>query len=186
MAGPAQVRSIAAVEEFRAALAKFELAVQDALEGLEGQIRRGAEWIEHDRPAFWRQQMRDAEDAIHQAKIELERCLTFTVADHRPACREERAALKAAQNRLQYCRDKGAAVRDWRRRLQQETFEYHGRIGQLRQLLEIDLPRARHALALTLQRLEAYRLERPPEALDPTLVRPADDVDRPPPGTPGT
>jgi hypothetical protein len=178
MSGPAQVRSAAAIEAFLAALAKCELAVADALEGLEAQLRRSGEWVEHDRPAHWRQQTRDAQDAAQQAKAELERCLMFPVADERPACREERAALREAEERLEYCRSKAAHVRLWRQRFQHELFEYRGRVGPLRQALETDLPQARGALRRTLERLDAYRLEGPPVARE--LRGSAEDPAHPP------
>ena len=167
MAGPAQVRSVHAIEEFRAALARFELAIQTAVDGLDAQLRRVSDWLEHDRPAYWRQQIRQSEDNVIQAKIELERCLMFPVASERPACREERAALRQTQERLEYCRAKSETVKHWRREFRRELFEYHGRIAQLRELLELDLPRARGSLNQILRRLEEYRLERPPEAGEP-------------------
>jgi exonuclease VII large subunit len=193
MSGPAQVRSTFAIEEFRAALAKFEQAVQTSLEGLESQVRRASDWIEHDRPGHWRRELHRAEDAVHQAKLDLERCLMFPVADERPSCREERAALRQAQERVTYCRAKIEVVRQWKRKLHHELFEYHGRVGQLKQILELDLPKARGSLEMVLRRLEEYRLERPPEAArepQPTTTErppaPSTDAPRPPSSnTPG-
>jgi hypothetical protein len=42
-------------------------------------------------------------------------------------------------------------------------FEYDGRIGQLRGLLDQQVPAARAVLARIVRRLEEYRIERPPE-----------------------
>ena len=174
MSGPAKVQSIAAIEHFQAALARFEQRAQDALETLTGELRRAIDWLEHDRPAYWKRQDRLASDAIHQAKLDLERCLTFLVAGERPACREERANLKQAQIRLEYCREKSERVKYWNRQLQHELFEYEGQVSHLQRMLEIELPAARAKLQQLVRRLDAYQIERPPVTVDPSLPLPAD------------
>ena len=166
MSEHAQVRSVDAIEAFRGALARFEQRVQDALETLHSEIRRAADWLEHDRPAYWKEQTRLAADAVQQAKIDLERCLMYPVADERPSCREERADLERAQARLEYCREKTERVKHWKRELHHELFEYEGRVGQLRRLIETDLPLARARLQQIVRRLDAYHIERPPESMD--------------------
>jgi hypothetical protein len=179
MSGPAQVRSTQAIDALQASLARFQQRVQAALDALDAEIRRAADWVEHDRPSHWRNATHDAEDAVHQAKIELERCLLFSLAGERPACREQKAALKAAQARLAYCREKGDMVKRWQRNFRHESFEYDGRVGQLRRMLEHDVPKARAVLMKILRRLEEYQIERPPEAFElpaeslPTVVEPA-------------
>ena len=114
MSGSAQVRSVDSIDRFRQALIRFMERSTDAVETLEGQMRRAEEWIEHDRPSYWKMQLRAAQDAVNQAKIDLEKCLAFRVTEERPACREERTALKKAQQREEYCRSKieaGQAIR---------------------------------------------------------------------------
>ncbi|RIK84452.1 MAG: hypothetical protein DCC67_04915 [Planctomycetota bacterium] len=188
MSGPAQVRSTEAIEALRAALAKFQQRVEHALDTLDGQLHRAADWIEHDRPAHWRQQTHKAEEAVTQAKVELERCLMFTLAGERPQCREQKAALAEAKARLAYCREKCERVKQWQRGFRHESFEYDGRIGQLRRALEQDLPRAQAVLVNVLRRLEDYRIEQPPEALSeppaqaasPAATAPASAAVRPP------
>src|SRR5689334_17546694 len=75
MSSPAQVRSTDAIEALRASLLKFQQRVQNAVDVLDGELHRASNWVEHDRPAYWKQQTHEAEDAVHAAKIELERCL---------------------------------------------------------------------------------------------------------------
>ncbi|MCG8450984.1 MAG: hypothetical protein MI725_15560, partial [Pirellulales bacterium] len=137
---------------------------QHALDTLSAEMRRALDWLEHDCPALWKKETKLAEDAVHQAKLELERCLMFPMAGERPACREQRAALKKAQARLEYCREKRERVKHWNRQLQHEQFEYEGRLGQLQRMLEIDLPTARGRLQAIVRRLDEYQVERPPEA----------------------
>jgi exonuclease VII large subunit len=164
MPGPAKVRSTDAIEEFRGALSRFEQRAQNAVDTLAAEVRLAVEWLEHDCPAHWKKQIRISEDAVHQAKVELERCLMFPVAGERPACREQRSALRKAQTRLEYCREKRELTKHWNRQLQHEQFEYEGRLGKLQRLLEIESPAARGKLQSIVRRLEEYKIERPPES----------------------
>ncbi len=164
MSGPAQVRSTDTIEALQASMARFEQRVQAALDALDAELHRASDWVEHDRPTHWRTATHKAEDDVHQAKIELERCLLFSLAGERPTCREQKAALKRAQGHLAYCREKSEKVKQWQRNFRHESFEYDGRIGQLRRLLEQDVPKARALLVRIARRLDEYQIERPPEA----------------------
>lgn len=159
---PARVYSIESIEAFRVALLKYQRRVEDALVALDSQMRRAVDWIDRDRPAYWRAQAKEADQWIHKAKLDLERCLIYRVTDRRPACREERVILKKAQARREYCRDKMERVRHWKRDLHHELYEYQGRISKLSRMLEHDIPRANAALLHILQQLEEYQLEQPP------------------------
>ena len=168
MSSPAQVRSTDAIEALRASLLKFQQRVQIAVDVLDGELHRASNWVEHDRPSYWKQQTHDAEDAVHSAKLELERCLMMTVAGQRPTCREQKAALEAAKVRRAYCQEKCESVRRWQRNFRHEQFEYDGRIGQLRRAIELDVPKATALLQTILRRLEEYQIERPPESSLPS------------------
>jgi lysyl-tRNA synthetase class I len=168
MSSPAQVRSTDAIEALRASLLKFQQRVQIAVDVLDGELHRASNWVEHDRPSYWKQQTHDAEDAVHAAKLELERCLMMTVAGQRPTCREQKAALEAAKARRAYCQEKCESVRRWQRNFRHEQFEYDGRIGQLRRAIELDVPKAAALLQSILRRLEEYQIERPPESSIPS------------------
>src|SRR4051812_13005255 len=106
MSGPAKVHSSDAIEAVGIALISFIETVRDALTELSSEMRKSQEWLEQDRPSFWRNQVRIAMDQVHDAQQALHRCLMFPVANERPSCYEERAELKKAQARLEYCREK--------------------------------------------------------------------------------
>lgn len=164
MPGPAQVRSTEAIAAFRNSLGTFAERVVAGLDALEGELRRAADWIDNDRPGYWREQLRQAEDGLHEARMELERCLMMTLAGERPACREQKAAVRDWQTRIEYCRDKIERVRKWQRTFHHELLEHRGRLGQLRALIEQEVPQARETLARVVARIDAYQIERPPEA----------------------
>ncbi len=153
----ANVHSSEAIESVRGSLALFSEQVQDALTELGGEMRRVLEWLEHDRPRYWKNQVRIAHDKVHEAQQALHRCLMFPIAGERPSCYEERAALKLTQARLAYCEQKVERVRHWQRTVQHELFEYEGRISQLVRTVEVDVPQAMSVLHKILGRLEEYR-----------------------------
>lgn len=152
----AQVRSFEAIEQVRDQLAKFAHRSADAIDGLAGEIRRTIDWVEHDRPAYWRERERRAHDAVTEAKAALHRCLMYPINDEQPSCAEERAALKKAQAHLQHCREKQERVRGWAQTLRHELHEYEGRISTLRTLIDSDTPRAVALLERALASLEKY------------------------------
>lgn len=167
MSGPVHVSSIAELERFRAALIEFEKRAQTALDVLTAELRRASEWLDEDRPNYWREQEKQAADSVHQAKLDVERCLIFTtIGDQEPACRQERMALQAAKDRFEYCHRKRQVVRHWQGVLEHEIDEFKGRISHLRRMLETQLPAARARLQLIIRRIEGYTVERPPESRD--------------------
>src|SRR5687768_10610782 len=153
----ANVQSLEAVEAVRGALASFIGQVSDALTELETEMRRVMQWLEHDRPRYWKTQVRLSTDRAHEAQQALHRCLMFPIGDERPSCYEERAALKAAQARLAYCEQKAERVRHWQRTLEHELFEYQGRISQLLRVVEVDAPQAIGILHKILRQLGEYQ-----------------------------
>jgi hypothetical protein len=171
----ARIHSLSSIESVRTALLSFVDHVSDALTELETELRRMLDWLEHDRPRYWKQQVRLSMDAVHEAQQALHRCLMFPVAGERPSCSEERAALKKAQARQAYCEQKAERVRHWQQAVQHELFEYQGRISQLVRLVEIDVPQAIGVLNKILRQLEEYQAIRAvePEAAynDLAMVR---------------
>jgi hypothetical protein len=160
----ANVQSLAAIESVRTALASFVDQAGNALVELEAEMRRMLDWLEHDRPRHWKTQVRISIDQVHEAQQALHRCLMFPIANERPSCYEERAALKKAQARQVYCQEKSERVRHWQQAVQHELFEYQGRISQMVRLVEVDVPQAIGVLTRILRHLEEYQAVR---AVDP-------------------
>lgn len=163
MSESAQVRSIDAIDSFQAALVRFEQRAKDALETLTSEVRRADDWLRSDRPPYWKEQVRLASEDVHQAKVDLNRCLMYPVAEERTSCREERDRLKQAQARLDYCGEKTELVRQWRRELSHELYEFEGRLSVLREMLEGEMPQARGRLKQIVRQLDNYKIEKPPE-----------------------
>jgi hypothetical protein len=174
MPDQANVHSLEAIEAFKAALVTFADRLEQGLVNNNAEMNRLVEWLEQDRPRYWKVQIRQAADEVNKAKADLERCLMYPVADERPACREERAALKKVQAQLAYCEQKAERLTHWRREFNRARFEYDGRISQLRGLIEIDAPHANGVLGKIIARLVEYQSLGTPKSrgdtFDTTLI----------------
>lgn len=157
MPDQANVKSFDAIESVRGALLRFLQQVNEGRTELELEMRRTLEWLEHDRPRFWKEQVRVSHDGVHEAKVNLHRCLMYPRGvNDRPSCTEERAALKKAEARHAYCQDKQECLRHWIREIRTELHDYQGRVTQLVELIESDGPAAVGALDRLLRSLENY------------------------------
>jgi hypothetical protein len=153
----ANVRSLDAIEAVRTALLAFREELEQAVTMIDLEIRRTLDWLEHDRPGYWRRQLRDAQDGVTQARAALHRCLMYPINDERPSCYEERAELKKAEARQTYCDEKSERLRYWIREVRHEVFEYEGRISQMKEIIEYDVPRSIAILDRLLVHLHDYQ-----------------------------
>ena len=157
MGRAARVTSVDAVDTLKAALQRFGDDASAALSDLELELRRGLEWIQHDRKIYWDQEVRHGWDRVAQARQELERHrMLHKVADHEPGCREEKKALAQAKHRLHVAQEKVEAVRRWSRAVEKEVHEYRGSVNQLAHWLQSDLPRAAAVLHRMAGALDTY------------------------------
>ena len=91
MTSPAHVGSIAAIDDFRAALCTFGQDAKQALSMVDMEVRRAMEWLTNQQPLFWQNEVRRGGENVNHAKEELQRCKTFkAMKDYTPACTEEK------------------------------------------------------------------------------------------------
>lgn len=152
----ANVTSIEAVREFRAALIQFAEEAGAALETMTAQIHRALDWVEHQQPTHWQQQIKLAFDEVAETRMTLETCMLRTVAGHRPSCIEEKQNHKAAKRRLEYCQQMVPKVKQWSVKFRHEADEYRGRMGALDHMVHVDLPRLIALIDRTATALEKY------------------------------
>ncbi len=152
----ANVQSLAAMREFRVKMLEFTEAANDVLASLQHQIYSFLDWIEHDRPIFWKQYMLRSFDYIAEARVELEQCLMRQVGDHRPTCYEEKIALQTAKQRLAMAQEKVEAVTRWANLVRHEIDEHEARRGGLQRFVESDFARSIAILGRMIAAIEMY------------------------------
>ena len=156
MSDNARVTSIDAVAAFRSAMRTFEEEAAQAILTLDEQCRRGLDWLDHDAPAYWRQEVKRCSDLVARTRSELETCRMRSVAGQRQSCLEQEQAYRAAKVKLQQAEEKIEVVRKWANRMRRELDDYRGRTMGLRMALERDLPKTMALLDRTIAALDSY------------------------------
>lgn len=180
LAEGAQVGSVAAIQDFQAALANYIDQSKQALVMIDLEIRRAVDWVRIDRREYWKHEIRRAGDAVNRAKDDLHRCLSFkSMENYRPSCVDERKALQRAQERLRLAESKAEAVRRWTRAVQHELNEYAGRIVQFNATLDGDVPKALTTLSRILDTLDRYMSTTAPRPLGDSAVAQGGSLNQP-------
>ena len=167
MARSANVTSLDAMRHFRHALARFVEDATNALTALHMEVYRAMDWLEHDRPHYWRNEVRRCYERVAQARAELEKAKMKEVAGHRPSCYDEKKALELAKQRLKRAEEKVELVKRWAILVRDEMNEYRGRLGALERCLETDIPRTIAMLDRSIAALESYVEVQTPESTEP-------------------
>src|SRR5262245_42524115 len=112
----ADVRSIAAVIDWRADLTNYNDSLAEAMAGVELEIRRAYDWLE-EQLARWKKAIRDYEEDVTRAKAELAQRKFPTWDGREPDCTVQEKNLRLAKARLEHAEEKVEIVRRWLGRL---------------------------------------------------------------------
>jgi hypothetical protein len=163
MGESARVTAIDAVNELRVALVCFGEEAAEALGAADAEVRRTEDWIAEQLQS-WQHEVRRGEDLVFQAKTELTRRKMMNF-DGRPVdTTEQEKALRRAVARLEHAEHQVEVCRRWARQWPQAVLDYQGPSGQLKGLLEGQLPRACAFLERKIASLEAYVMRLAPPA----------------------
>lgn len=162
MTRTARVQSIDALVHQAASLQTLGEEVSTSLDDLGMQLQRAVQWILYDRKDYWTHEYRRAQEAVTEARINLERRKLYRVGDQEPACREEKKALEMAKRRVEVARNKIEAVKRWGRLLEHEAMECRSSTAPLLQWAQADVPRALAVLRRMSSALESYVDQRGP------------------------
>jgi hypothetical protein len=161
----ARITDVAALADFRAALAEFALAASQALTDIHLELRRALDWITNDRGVHWQSEVRRSADLVARAKDELVHSRTYKkVGDNTPSCIEEKKAVEMAKRRLEHAEQKVQAVRHWTLAARRAVDEFQGPVQQLMGMIDGDIPRAVALLERMSIALEQYSIVGAPTA----------------------
>ena len=128
----------------------------------------------HERKEYWAEQVRRAEVAVAEARLNLERKQMLQEPGERRSFWEERRRSEAANRRLALSREKIEVVRRWTHLLEREVMEYKGGVASLAGWLQSDLHRGLALLRQWIAALEctrAWSCRRPRRPLRPDRRR---------------
>jgi hypothetical protein len=156
MSPRANVRSLDAIRYFRPAVVRFDDDVKAALTGLRTELNRTIQWLDHDCPAYWQQQIRNGFDSVAEARTQLSRRQMMTVAGRHPDCIDEKKALSRAKQQLELAQEKLRLCRQWSIKAHRAADEYSSRIGRAEQAMAQGVPRMLAILERIMVALEEY------------------------------
>ncbi len=157
MAQGAQVHSIDAIKQFRAALVKFAEMGNVALTAGESDIDRVLVWLERDQTTFWNGQLGKRHELVVRCEDALRQKRIFKGPDgSQQSVVDETKALNKAKILREEAEQKTVAVKKAIQILRKESMLFKGRTQKLATALQIDIPRAIHQLDALLGDLENY------------------------------
>ena len=164
MSRSARVTSIDALPLLAAALQKFRSEGAGAADDVAGEVRHALEWIHHDRKDHWTTELRRAEDALSQARVQLQQAMAVRrVADRTPSCVDEKRAVERAKRRADIARRKLDAVRHWSIVLERAADDFRRSQMQFATWIDIDVARGVAALNKMSESLVTYISMKGPE-----------------------
>ena len=144
------------MQRFRPKVSQFEEDLAAALTTLRVEINRTLQWIDHDCPQYWQNQVRTGFDRVAEARTQLTRKSMITVAGHRSECIDEKKALAKAKQNLELAQQKVQACRQWSIKAHHAADEYTARVGRVEQMVGKGLPRIKMMLDRMIAALEDY------------------------------
>lgn len=157
----ARIHDVASLATLHAALAKFGVQAQGALDTANGEVRRATDFLERQQ-AYWQQEIARRQEDLNRAKADLSR-QRWLHDGQRVGASEKELLVHRARERLRAAEAKVEVVRRWKRLLPQATADFEGPARRLAGMLEADLRVGLNLLESRTAALEAYIALAPPE-----------------------
>ena len=164
MATEARVRSVDALESFRASLIVFVTRSRRAIDQVSEEVARTRQWILNDQRMHWTEQLRRRSRAMDQAQQELFSAKLSTLKDS--VTRQEHA-LRKAKLLFEEAETKMKQVKIWSREFDRIADPLVKKLDSVRHFLEHVMPKAIAYLETTQRILESYAETPPPPSADP-------------------
>jgi hypothetical protein len=158
--GAANIRSIQAIQDLRAALTRFAADAADALRAADLEVRHAVEYLQQ-RQLHWEREVRQCRDELERAQAAFTACRAQAYRDaegrvYIPPCTAEQARVQQAQAALQTAMTELANASAWLRRVEDAEREYRRQAQRIGATLSSDVPRATASLGTALSHIEGY------------------------------
>lgn len=153
MAEAANITSVDAITEFRAALIIFLTKARPLLEETAGEVIRMRQWVEDDQRRYWENQMRLRGRKLEEARAEL---FNATLSTLQEANALQHMAVQRAERAVREAEAKLKTVKKWSRDLEDRAGPIIKQSDQFQTFLATDMPRAVAQLDQVIRALEAY------------------------------
>jgi DNA repair exonuclease SbcCD ATPase subunit len=164
MSSSANVLSVQALADLKAALKRFGSDVREPLNTVAQEIRHTLDWLA-ERQAYWHAEVRRRQEIVARARAALSACQSSGSYDPKtgrssvPDCSAQQRTLLQAQTYLREAEAQLQNVQQWLRQVQQVIADYQRQAQRLTALLDNDLPKSEAFLERKLVDLERYRTD---------------------------
>ncbi|MBS0187190.1 MAG: hypothetical protein JSS51_03920 [Planctomycetes bacterium] len=159
MSESARLSSVSALRDLKVALSQFIEQVNVAFASVDAEIGRMGQWLQQERPAYYKNAIRKAEEAVTRAKSDISR-KQYMRAPEPVSVVEERKVLEKLKRRLEELQRKYDSVRKWAPIWEREAMMYKSTCRPLAECVQATLPRAIERLEKMAVAIEDYlRLE---------------------------
>lgn len=162
MAESARILATEAMAEAKAALAEFASSVDRTLAEVDSEIMRMTQWLQQDRPAHWKREVRVRQEEVHKAKAAVAR-RELAAAPEPARAVEERRGVERAERRLDEAQRRQAATHRWAPVWEKEAMAYKGPAHQLRDMVSGAIPAAIGRISRMMESVESYLRVTPPK-----------------------
>jgi hypothetical protein len=163
MGDSARITSVQPLRDMKAALGEFIDAVNVAFANVDAEVGRVTQWLQHERPGYYKHAVRRATDAVTKAKSELSR-KQYMRAPEPVSVVEEKKQVEKLKRRLEELERKQDMVRQWGPRFEREAMMYKSSCRALSELVSATLPKAIQRLEKMAQAIEDYVRLQPADA----------------------
>jgi hypothetical protein len=163
MGDSARITSVQPLRDMKAALGEFIDAVNVAFANVDAEIGRLSQWLQQERPGYYKHAVRRATDAVTKAKSELSR-KQYMRAPEPVSVVEEKKLVEKLKRRLEELERKQDMVRQWGPRFEREAMMYKSSSRALNELVAATLPKAIQRLEKMAQAIEDYVRLQPADA----------------------
>lgn len=156
MSSSANVRSIAVLEELKAALMRFKSDARGSLETAEVEISRVRSWLQ-ERLAYWQSELKRRRRQLEEAEAALAGCLMLAAASAGYAdCSPLEAAVMRAKRRVEEAEQELRIVQQYIKVIEDAIVSYQRQARQLVQVLDNDLLKGAQLLSNSVAILSSY------------------------------
>lgn len=155
MAG-GNVHDVESLEAFHAALLRLGSQWDKALQEVRMTVQRAETYFAEDRPRYWRQQWRRAEQELNEARDDLATKRSAVRPGDRPPATEAARRVQRAELRLRECESKQRAARQWAIEMARSCDDVLGPLADAIDQCQTQLPAAAYELRGLIDRLHRY------------------------------
>ncbi len=169
MATEAKVRSLDALESFRASLIVFMTRARRAIDQVGEEVARTRQWMMNDQRIHWTEQLRKRMRAMKQAEQEL---FSAKLSTLKSSVTRQEQAVRKAKEQVDEAEMKMRSVKNWNRDFDRIADPLVKKLDSVRQFLEHSVPRGVAYLETTQRILESYAGTPPPMFAAPLPAEP--------------